>query len=404
MRISNIRSNDSPTDETMFRVSADVACDEAGESETLWFDVPQFLREYTSSAADPWLAALLPLAAKLGEDIWIDGEVDTYLLESVQELQEWWRFWFPDYSVNEVHATASVSQSSGPEAATAQFFSGGVDSFFTLLRHVESGHPIEVDDLLIGWGFDIPLADAGPFERVRATLDRVAREMGKRLVPFATNFRETSLKKIPWGEVGHGNAMAAIALLLQNAYGRVLVPSTDGYRESGPWGSHATTDHLYSSSRMRIVHDGAAFTRFEKVELVAQSVPALSALRVCWRRQSDENCGQCEKCLRTMIALELCGVLGKAKTFSHAALDVADIAKIYCPHTDTGPFDLYYEEMRDAALLRGHSAIAGAISKALTRSRIKQPILNLTERLSWNRYLGPIGRPVDAALRRTIII
>lgn len=402
MRISDPHMGDSPINRDMVRVAANLEYD-SGEVESLWFDVPGFLQEHISLSMEPWLAAALPLAGKLGEDIDIQGEVDACLLESVQELLEWWRFWFPEFRVIDVRTQGISSQSPGQDSRVAQFFSGGVDSFFTLLRHSDSSDILAVDDLLIGWGFDIPIEDSSSFERVRSTLDRVADATGRRLVAFATNFRETRLRELPWGEIGHGNAMAAVALLLQGAYRRVLIPSTDGYREKGPWGSHATTDHLFSSSVMRIVHDGAAFTRFEKVELVATSEAALSALRVCWRQQSDENCGQCEKCLRTMIALELCEALEKAETFKHAALNLDSVAKIFCPHTETGPFDLYYEEMREAAASRGRHDLEQALSRALTRSKIKQPILDLTQRLSWNRYLGPIAKPLDSALRRTII-
>jgi hypothetical protein len=405
MRISNVRAFDSPAGQQLLRLAADVSYgDRPGAGEVLWFDVPKTMQDKVTTSADPWLAALLPLAGKIGEDIDIDGAVDSTFYECTLTLLEWWRFWFPEFKIVSVHPQSLVSESSSATLATAQFFSGGVDSFFTLLRHMDDSRSPRVDNLLIGWGFDIPLSDETSFKRVTDSLEHVARELGCNLVPFSTNFRETRLRELPWGEVAHGNAMAAVALLLQPAYRRVLIPSTDGYREKGPWGSHATTDQLYSTSGTRIIHDGAAFTRFEKIKCVAASDAALSALRVCWRLQSDENCGGCEKCLRTMIALELAGVLGKASTFGHATLETDRIRRIYCPHTETGPFDLYYEEMRDAAIGLGRSDIADAIKAALLQSKIKQPLLAVTQRLSWNRFLGPVGRPLDSALRRSIIV
>lgn len=405
MRVTNINIGNSPAGGDLARLAADIFYDDRqGCSELLWFDVPDSFREVLSTSGDPWLAALLPLASKLGEPLEIDGPVDSVLYENPRELMEWWRYWFPEMSVVSVIPKSVLTKPKQLVDRTAQFFSGGVDSFFTLLRQSNNSYAAGVDDLLFGWGFDIPIADQHSFDRVKNVLAQAATDLDKNLVTFSSNIRETRFKVLPWGEIGHGNAMAAVALLFGGAYDRVLIPSTDGYRETGPWGSHATTDHYYSSADVRIVHEGAAFTRLEKVELVASSKTALSALRVCWRSQSDSNCGKCEKCLRTMIALELCGSLSNAKTFEHVTLDLGLVSKIYCPYTQTGSFRLYYKEMRDESRRQGRLDIAKSISSALFRSLCKQPLLYVTNRIGANRYLGPVGRPIDAALRRTVII
>jgi len=40
-------------------------------------------------------------------------------------------------------------------------------------------------------------------------------------------------------------------------------------------------------------------------------------LRVCWQnKELAYNCGRCEKCLRTMIALHLAGALSRCRTFN----------------------------------------------------------------------------------------
>lgn len=404
MRVTNIILGESPTSPNRVRLAADISYDDKPDyHETLWFDVPKGFHDNLSTSGNPWLATLLPLACKIGEPLFIEGSIDQVLYESHRELMEWWQFWFPDMNVIPVHASTIEPYRRNKPGRTAQFFSGGVDSFFTLIRHADSTEPVQVEDLLIGWGFDIPLNDQDSFDRIRTTLEAAAASLDKRLIPFSSNIRETRFRSLPWGTIGHGNAMAAVALLLEGVYNRVLIPSTDGYRETGPWGSHASIDHFYSSSTMRIIHDGAAFSRFQKTELVSTSSPALSALRVCWRSQSDENCGKCEKCIRTMIALELCGVLEKSPTFLHATLDLDRVAKVYCPHQKTGSMHLYYTEMLTVARQRGRHDLAKVISRALRRSSYKQPLLYVTRRLRDNRFLRRIGEPLDTALRRTVI-
>lgn len=404
MRVSNIRLDDTNSSPGRVRVAADITCDDPSlEAETLWIEVPDILREDIRLNGDPWLAALLPLASRLGEPLHIDATVDSALFDTHLELQEWWKFWFPDMKPISVHPAALESVEPRNGGRTAQFFSGGVDSFFTLLRHLDPENPVQVDDLLIGWGFDIPISDAPSFERVKSSLEGAASKLQKRLIPFSTNFRETRFGQIPWGSIGHGNAMASVALLLEGTYGRVLVPSTDGYRETAAWGSHPAIDHLFSSSSMRIIHDGAAHTRLQKVAMAATSPVALDTLRVCWRSQSDKNCGECEKCLRTMLGLELCEALNQATSFAHASLDMGRVSRIYCPHTEDGPLRLYYEEMRDFARARGRPEISRAISYALTRSLLFQPLKYVSYRLMVSRYTRRLGKFLECRLNRLLV-
>jgi len=80
-------------------------------------------------------------------------------------------------------------------------------------------------------------------------------------------------------------------------------------------------DPQYSSSDVRIVHDGIALSRLDKVKLVVDSQAALENVRVCLENvQEMLNCGQCEKCIRTMTELEAIGALSKSSAFPHDRL------------------------------------------------------------------------------------
>ena len=67
------------------------------------------------------------------------------------------------------------------------------------------------------------------------------------------------------------------------------------------------------------IHDGTEATRLKKViSQIARSPLALEHLRVCFANEkSAYNCGQCDKCLRTMINLYVAGVLEQSSTFPH---------------------------------------------------------------------------------------
>jgi hypothetical protein len=72
-------------------------------------------------------------------------------------------------------------------------------------------------------------------------------------------------------------------------------------------GSHPLTDPLWSTEGTEIVHEGAEVGRADKVAKIAENPAALACLMVC-ANSVTSNCGRCEKCLRTMIALRALGV------------------------------------------------------------------------------------------------
>lgn len=403
MLISRIGLRDASAPDRI-RVAAEVSYDDRpGAPETAWFEFPATLADELSLAGDPWVVALLPLACRLGEPLCIDAPLDRRLHETLSELMEWWRYWYPAMAAVPVECTGLVGADGPPPGRTAQFFSGGVDSFFTLLRHDGADDPLRVDDLMVGFGFDIPLTEPAAFARVETALARVADRMGRTLIPFATNLRQVRFGSVPWGTIAHGPAMGAVALFLKARFRTVLIPSTDGYRETGPWGSHATTDHFFSASALRIIHDGAAHGRFAKTALVATSDAALESLRVCWRSQSDANCGRCEKCLRTLIALDLCGVLDRAATFPERRLDLDRVARIHCPPAAQGPLLLYYDEMLAEARRRDRGDLARALETAIRRSARRDPALRFIHRLNHVGGIGGAATALEEAWRRRLV-
>jgi len=81
---------------------------------------------------------------------------------------------------------------------------------------------------------------------------------------------------------------------------------------------------------MRIVHDGAGYSRTEKVVEIATHKTATRVLKVCWQGQETfKNCGNCEKCIRTQLNFLAAGV-SHAPCFDFA-FDTGNIASIPLP-------------------------------------------------------------------------
>ncbi|MBS1242105.1 MAG: hypothetical protein H6R40_1532, partial [Gemmatimonadetes bacterium] len=286
------------------RIQARVRYDADGQEEPLWFELPATLEAEVSRDGTPWLAALLPLAATLQEPLRVEAPVDGVLLEGCHRLLEVWSAWFPHLPPVAIEATPLTSDRASRPAGTGLFFSGGVDSFFSLLRHNGPQNPgtrPRVTDLVLIHGMDIPLSNEEAFARLRPRMETVAGQFGAGLVDIATNLRETRWRRADWGQLSHGALLMGAGLLLESRYARLLVASSAAYSRLQPCGSHPITDPLFSTSRTRVWHDGAAADRPDKIQAIAADPTALKYLRVCWLGRSDTNCGCCPKCVLAMV-------------------------------------------------------------------------------------------------------
>lgn len=288
-------------------------------SREVWFEYPEKLAESLTKLAHPWLLAALPFGLQTGQAICLDMPVDAAFLENINAWIRRFKVWFPQIMDVEIEAPTVWSDEQGEKSFS--FFSGGVDSWFTLLRHtVETeGYPQvgTVDHTLTAWGFDIPLSNRPAFDKIADDCRTSLEPLGVNPIFVATNIREheSSWWKTHWGPITHGLGLAAVGHFLAPVARRILIPSGDHFRDYPPQGSHPDTDHLLSSSRTPFVHDHPLYKRIEKIECISRHSDVLKGLRVCWKQQSEKNCGTCEKCFRTMRALEILGLLDEATSF-----------------------------------------------------------------------------------------
>ncbi len=260
--------------------------------------------------------AVLPLALvpamKLGSPLRISGPVSRRLLEGARRFQEVFSLWFPEFQRVAVHAEAA-DDSAGPPPAegTGIFFSGGLDSSYSLLHHRN-----ELTHAIFVIGCDIPLSNTAARDAAVTRLSETARHCGVSFVTVETDLLRFSDPFCHWGHHYHGAALAAIGLLFSGTLHTVYVASGASYNRIVPWGSSPMTDPLWSTPRLHVVHDGADKERHEKIPLVAGFPVALRNLRVCFENPaSGLNCGQCEKCFRTMVGLRLWGALDACGVF-----------------------------------------------------------------------------------------
>ncbi|WP_380282314.1 hypothetical protein [Kitasatospora purpeofusca] len=345
-----------------WRLSAAVRAGTELPSARLHFTVPGGEHNWLPERGDAFLAGLLMPAMRLGEDLVVDAPVSARLLRSARTVVEIYTAWWERLRAVRVTAGEPVEARRGP-AAVGLFFTLGVDSFYSLLgdaeRRTEPGHRPVGDLLFVNFE-----QHAGPdhdrlLDRVRLVADR----SGARAVRVETNLRAFTAPLVRWEDF-HGAALAATALALQGLLGRCLIAASFEYRHLPPYGSHPVLDHLWSTEALEIVHDGADATRTQKVaRRLARSDLALRNLAVCWRDRPGRNCGACEKCLRTMVALELAGVLGRCGTLPR----VLDLDRLrHVPMGSADARDAMREAGRDAGAL-GRPDLAEAAGLAADR-------------------------------------
>jgi hypothetical protein len=342
-----------------------------GSADRYWLEVPERDAEALSVSGDPWLAWLAPLAGTLGERLYISVPCDPTMLAGARELLNVWAAWFK--AVKTVEITAREESPVRVGAQTASFFSGGVDSFFTALTYApvpDARHAARIDTHLLVWGFDMSLTQRTAFERTLESVRQVATALERDVLPVVTNLRETRFREADWLFLSHGPALAGIAQALGGRFKTVLVPSSAGYSDLSPRGSHPLTDPMMSSARVRVIHDGAAFTRVQKTEFVAGHALALRHLRVCYHDEEGGNCGECNKCYRTMLALEALGALERSAAFDRGRLDLRRAERIYCPNAyDVVQFKYIQEIARRTGRADVERAVVATLRNSAKRKR-----------------------------------
>jgi hypothetical protein len=269
-----------------------------------------------SLLSQPGLEAALPLALlpamRLGLPIHVEGAVSRTFCHGVERVISYFARSFDEF--HQVPVTADQYYDARPETngRTGSFFSGGVDSFYTLLNHQQ-----QITDLVLIKGFDLSLRDEARLHNASQTVRAVADSMGIQSHEVETNAPVIIKDYGHWVHHGHGLVLAAVARLLAGKMECIWVPGSLPEGQQRPWGSSPFTDPEFSDERLSILHDAGAASRADKTAFIAKYPLALKYMRPCPDTKNDSryNCCRCEKCIRTMVALYAVGALDNAEAF-----------------------------------------------------------------------------------------
>lgn len=294
--------------ESFWQVSAQI------DSAELWFRLNEASGLVPSADLDPFVVAVLLVAMQKKEDIEVVGKISKRLLEGLEKYQDQYHDWFPKrFHKIKVHTQGFHENTPTQALSSAVAFSGGVDSFYSFLKlpRVQYG--------LFMAGFDMPLSLKDSIRELTDSYQELFREQGKTLVVGSTNIRQF-VNTVDWTNA-HGQALAASALFFKQSWSHFYIPSSYTSESYPKWGTHPDLDPFLSTESLQMVHHGSEANRVQKLVIVTEYPETYSRLRVCWIQDIGlRNCGKCEKCIRTQIALELLGKLKSYTVFPVGAL------------------------------------------------------------------------------------
>ena len=355
-------------DDQRCRLSARVELNRSRREFRLFYEYPLEAAEWLRPCADPFIAALLLPSMHLGDTLSVESKASGKLLSALPNIMKLFRTF--DNRLQPVQiSTAGTEERATTPRGSALFFSGGIDSFYSLIKLSDS--PGELSHLILVNGFDVSIRDTALCSKVYAAARDVAGNFEVSLIPVSTNLRSLTDHYVNW-VFAFGPALASVGLSLQGLFGRVYIAS-DLPNTLYPTGSRPDLDPLWSTESTTFIHHGYETLKREKGKLVATNPLAQKYLRVCWEnRHGAYNCGRCMKCILTMLDLHLAGVLPKFTGFpTKLSPDLVRRTRLLLePNSEL--ID-YFIETETADLRKiGETELANALIHAMAMSKLRQ--------------------------------
>jgi hypothetical protein len=315
---------------------------------------------------EPALAALLPFAMARHWDLVSAVPVAGGFAGLLEEYACISDAWMADWRKPRIEISSESERRRLPGGrGEAAFFSGGVDSFHTLVTLQD-----QLADVVFLTGFDIEPAMTAHSRLADQAIHAAARMFGVGVVHVETNVRALRYYPTDWVYMG-GAVLAGTALLLRGLYQRVHVASDSTWKGCLPAHEHPVMHNLWRLPGFALRCGRVSTPRVERVREIGTSVPgALAHLRVCWDMLPLHlNCGKCEKCQRTLAALEVFGFRQlAAPAFESPELDWEMISSLR-PDSMRRP---YWQEIAEAARRLGRKEISDPLDTMLKASEVKE--------------------------------
>ncbi len=301
------------------RLVSDIKVDD--EIRTVWAEVDNEYSEYLCyERSDAFVIGLLHWAMRHGHDIECEAPMGEYLYYQITtELIDAVSKGSP--RMHPIHIKAEVDVSELPCAgAVGTGISCGIDSLHVLACH--TGTALTHHNLThLAFNNVGSHGEGERAKRLYAERRRIAesfcREYGFKLTEVNSNimdvFKQNHL-------CTHTYSSCFAIYCLQKLYTVYYYASSDTVLEFSLKDNDIKGSGFYdllllscfSTDRLRIYSEGDTLSRLEKTRRVVDYTPSYKYLNVCL--SSSDNCSRCEKCTRTLLALDALGRLEDYKS------------------------------------------------------------------------------------------
>ena len=269
----------------------------------------------------PAVSSIITYGWVLNEDIEIETLDESYI-KNIQWLKEFYeKIYDMDFKSELIVKKPVHNETESDE--TALFFSGGLDSTYSLFHNIEKNPRMIMIcgyDMYMSKGITLMIRD-----KWVKTYKEFAEKINRRINFIYTNTREIInednvkiysgryFKNSYWDSLRHGICLAGMGAPLTD-YFKTLMTSANGCVEwdtvtkENPYGTGVNVNPRMGWGNINIVDDGA-IDRFRKaIEIKSYLNSRDITLRVCYKPILRLNCMECEKCLRTLSILLIVGI------------------------------------------------------------------------------------------------
>ena len=286
-----------------------VGIEEYGDVRYLWYKVSQQYASYiTTEVADAFIVAFLLYAMEKGLNIRSEIPVSNRLLVMLRKyLIPFINHINKDMIVIDIIADSYKNDFGGEHCGTG--ISCGVDSLSTVVQHglEETDVQYKIDTLaLLNTGYYGGKNSSEQYLNFIERSETFCKKFGFHFMTVDSNVAYIT----GYNFLSAHTYLTCSTLLLFQKYFRVYYyasgyPVSDfrpDFKDSAYYDIYLL--NCISTESLDFISSCCTLSRVEKTQMIAHSLEVFRKLYVCVSGEASHNCSQCEKCIRTMLALE----------------------------------------------------------------------------------------------------
>ncbi len=286
-----------------------------GNEKECWFDYPSEYKDYIcDERTDAFVVALIPLAMRRGFDIEstvpisekLSYQILNYYIPILSKYQK-------SFNKIKLHCPC-ISDNFNTKGAVGTGLSCGIDSFYSVLKHMNNDEKnfrlTHLVTMNVG-SFGLQGGDFSYnwFQKETKKAKKVADELNLPLIAINSNLMEIYQENHSYS--GTFRMVGAI-LGLQKLFSKYYISAGFDIKDFDITSEENDDYDLFnlivgSNESTTFYSTGLEATRFERTQFITQYPVTYDNLTVCIF--GNDNCGKCEKCMRTLGTLYALGRL-----------------------------------------------------------------------------------------------